>query len=431
MDDRSGGATALLGMEGFVVLVMEEHEGEWWVLVETTAALVGCPDCGGRAIGHGRSVVQVRDLPVVGSPVRLIWRKRRWRCVDPDCSRRTFTETSEQIEGCLTRRARAEICRRVGQGAEPVARVARDFGVSWWSAMGAVKDHGTPRVDDAHRLYRVRALGVDEHKMLAAGPRRPSVFATQLVELDRGRLLDVVPGRSAKSVGTWLDTRSRYWREHVEVVAIDPHRGYHRALTAGLRRATVTVDHFHVVKLANACVDDVRRRVQRETTGHRGRRHDPLFGARRLMTRGIERLSDRAERRLFEALRWGDPFDEVLDSIATKERLRHVYEADTMTEARARMEEFYAYARGSEVPEVRRLSRTVGRWEREILHFFTTRRTNAASEAQNLVTEKLRRVAHGLRNFEHYRLRLLLHSGVQWDTPPTARIRGRHPRLAA
>ena len=431
MDDGSGGATVLLGMEGFVVLAMEEHESEWWVLVETTAALVGCPDCGGRAIGHGRSIVQVRDLPVVGSPVRLVWRKRRWRCPDPDCLRRTFTETSEQIEGCLTRRARAEICRRVGHCAEPVARVARDFGVSWWSAMGAVKDHGRPRVDDARRLHRVRALGVDEHKMLAAGPRRPSVFATQLVELDRGRLLDVVPGRSAKSVGTWLDARSRYWREHVEVVAIDPHRGYHRALTTRLRRATVTVDHFHVVKLANACVDEVRRRVQRETTGHRGRRHDPLFGARRLMTRGIERLSERAERRLFEALRWGDPFDEVLDAIATKERLRHVYEADTMTEARARLEEFHTYARGSEVPEVRRLSRTVGRWEREILHFFSTWRTNAASEAQNLVTEKLRRVAHGLRNFEHYRLRLLLHSGVQWDTPPTARIRGRHPRLAA
>ena len=47
----------------------------------------------------------------------------------------------------------------------------------------------------------------------------------------------------------------------------------------------------------------------------------------------------------------------------------------------------------------------------------------------NLVTEKLRRNAHGIRNFENYRLRLLLHSGVQWHTRPTARIRGRHPRL--
>jgi transposase len=73
----------------------------------------------------------------------------------------------------------------------------------------------------------------------------------------------------------------------------------------------------------------------------------------------------------------------------------------------------------------------VKRWEREILSFFTTGHSNAKSEAMNLVTEKLRRVAHGLRNFENYRLRLLLHSGVEWQTVPTARIRGRQPRLVA
>ncbi len=78
-----------------------------------------------------------------------------------------------------------------------------------------------------------------------------------------------------------------------------------------------------------------------------------------------------------------------------------------------------------------RLARTIRRWEAQILGFFTTGHTNAKSEAMNLITEKLRRVAHGMRNFENYRLRLLLHSGVQWDTRPTARIRGRLPRLVA
>jgi transposase len=73
----------------------------------------------------------------------------------------------------------------------------------------------------------------------------------------------------------------------------------------------------------------------------------------------------------------------------------------------------------------------VKRWGKEILSFFTTGHTNAKSEAVNLVTKKLRRVAHGLRNFENYRLRLLLHSGVQWQTVPTARIRTRDPRLVA
>ncbi len=431
MMERSGDATALLGMDGFVVLAMDQIDGEWWLLIESTASVVGCPDCGVRATGHGRSTVQLRDLPNGSGPVRLVWRKRRWRCLDSDCERRTFTEGSELVEGSLTQRARTEICRAVGEGGHTVAEQARRFGIGWSTAMGAVRDHGRPLVEDRQRLHRVHTLGVDEHKMLAAGPRHHTVFATQLVDLDRGRLLDVVPGRSAKSVSAWLDERTRYWRDHINVVAIDPHRGYHNALTSRLPRATVTIDHFHSIKLANAVVDDVRRRVQRETLGHRGRKDDPLYGARRLMTRGWERLPDHQVARLMEALRQGDIFDEVGAAIVAKELLREFYASRSPAGARRRLARFHAHAKTARVKEISRLARTIRRWEPEIVTFFETHASNAGSEAMNLITEKLRRNAHGFRNFDNYRLRLLLHSGVKWNTPPTARIRGRHPRLVA
>jgi transposase len=112
MVERSGDATALLGMEGFVVLSSTEEEGELYLLVETRADVVGCPHCGVPATGHGRSVVQVRDLPAGGRPVRLVWRKRRWTCLDSDCPAKTFTEQSPLVEGGLSRRAAVEICRR-------------------------------------------------------------------------------------------------------------------------------------------------------------------------------------------------------------------------------------------------------------------------------------------------------------------------------
>ena len=162
MVEGSGAASALLGMDGFVVRAMDLVDGEWWLLVETRADMVGCPDCGVRAIGHGRSTVQVRDVPIGLAPVRLIWKKRRWRCVDADCARQTFTEASDEIEGSLTRRARAEICRAVGEDDHTVAAEARRFGVGWATAMAAVRDHGKPLVDDPRRLHGVRALGVDE-----------------------------------------------------------------------------------------------------------------------------------------------------------------------------------------------------------------------------------------------------------------------------
>jgi transposase len=49
----------------------------------------------------------------------------------------------------------------------------------------------------------------------------------------------------------------------------------------------------------------------------------------------------------------------------------------------------------------------------------------------NSLIKKVKQVGHGFRNFDNYRLRLLLHCGVDWQTPHPARIRGRLPGLAA
>src|SRR5581483_3285779 len=104
-------------MDGFVVCAQMLEDGEWWLLVETTADVVGCPSCGVRAVGHGRRRVQVRDLPIAGRPVRLAWSKRIWRCSDEHCEQRTWSETHDAIaaRASLTRRARVEMCRRVGE----------------------------------------------------------------------------------------------------------------------------------------------------------------------------------------------------------------------------------------------------------------------------------------------------------------------------
>ncbi len=431
MDERSGGSAALLGMDGFVVIDSVEEDGELFVLVETTADVLGCPSCGVRATGHGRSTVQVRDLPNGGRPVRLIWRKRRWLCRDPDCDKRSFTERSPLIERSLTLRAEREICRLVGQEGHSVASTTRSFGVGWETAMGCVRRHGTPLVEDPERIEGVRALGVDEHKMLSANQHRHTLYATSFVDVKRGILLDVVRGRKADDVDYWLSQTTPAWRHKVAAVAIDPHRGYLAGLVKRLPDAVVTIDCFHGVKLANTMVDDVRRRVQNETLGHRGHKDDPLYRSRRLMTRGFERLSDRQLAKLFRALDEGDPDGEVGAAILAKELMRKMYSAKDHRLARWKLVGLYQLAAEAEVPEITRFAKTVSSWEAEVLNYHVTGISNGPTEAQNLITEKIRRIGHGFRNFENYRLRLLLHSGVQWNTRPIARIRGRHPRLIA
>jgi transposase len=176
----SEGATALFDMPGFVVRVHAMKAGEWWLQVETTADRVGCRSCGVRAVGRGRRRVEVRDLPIAGRPVGLVWAKRVWRCVESLCATATWTEQDAEIgsRASLTRRARIEICRRVGEDADSVAQVARQFGVGWHTAMAAVREHGERLVDNPERLGAPAALGLDETSFLRAGPKHPTVMIT-------------------------------------------------------------------------------------------------------------------------------------------------------------------------------------------------------------------------------------------------------------
>lgn len=434
MKHRSQGATALVGMPGFVVGAQIEVDGEWWLNVETTAEVVGCDACGTRAVGHGRRRVRVRDLPIAGRPVVLVWHKRIWRCPDPDCDRNTWTERCDAIapRAALTERARAEACRRVGEDEDSVAEVARCLGVGWHTVMAAVRDHGQPLIDHPNRLAGVRALGLDETRFLAATAAHPSLFVTGFIDLDRAQLLDVAPGRSANVVRAWLHERGDAWLDDIDVVALDPFRGYATGLLEHLSHARVVVDHFHAVRLANRAIDDVRRRVQQATLGHRGRRRDPLYGIRRTLLRGAERLRQRGWERLIFGLEAGDPDGEVAAAWLAKEHLRRVYAAANRRAARRHLGVFYAHCQRADVAELTRLARTIRAWEAEILAFHSTGGlSNGPTEAVNLLIEKVRRVGHGFRNIDNYRLRLLLRCGVQWQTAPTARIRGRHPRSVA
>ena len=90
--DGIGFAEALLGLDGFRVLGVGDLDGEVVVLIETTIERVGCPVCGVVAEAQDRMEVEIRDLACFGRPARLRWAKRRWRCREPLCDIKTWTE---------------------------------------------------------------------------------------------------------------------------------------------------------------------------------------------------------------------------------------------------------------------------------------------------------------------------------------------------
>jgi transposase len=221
---RRASASRLLGLDGFQVVPAELVGGKWQLAVQTTATVIGCVGCGERAELHSRRTVGVRDLPAGGRPVVLWWRKRLWRCREPACGVWTWTERAAAIRprAVLTERARAEACRRVGKDGPRGRRGRPRPGVGWATIMRAVADHGTPLVDDPTRLDGVAALGLDETSFLKATRLAPTRWVTGLVDLEQGRLLEVVADRTRAAVGRWLGARPRGWLAQVGAVALDP-----------------------------------------------------------------------------------------------------------------------------------------------------------------------------------------------------------------
>src|SRR3990170_1090957 len=111
----------------------------------------------------------------------------------------------------------------------------------------------------------------------------------------------------------------------VAAAARAPSRGYASALRTSLPEAVRVLDAFHVVRLGQAAVDDVRRRRQQETVGRRGHREDPLYRGRRLLRRGFTTLNQRQWTRLELTLSVGDPSGQLTQAWMVAQELQLLY----------------------------------------------------------------------------------------------------------
>jgi transposase len=123
----------LVGLSEVNVLAIDDDDraGRLRVHVETRAELVGCAGCGSRARLKDRRAVSLVDLAAFGRRTVLVWHKRRWSCLDPDCEVRTFTEVGRRIaapRAKLTDRAGRWVTIQVGWAGRTVAEVADELG---------------------------------------------------------------------------------------------------------------------------------------------------------------------------------------------------------------------------------------------------------------------------------------------------------------
>ena len=429
---RSAGGTyctncdLLVGLEGLHVTAVRREPELLSVTIESAPVPAGCPSCGVVAESLGRRVVRLVDAPCFTTPVVLLWRKDRYRCREDLCEVVTFTEQEPDLvrpRGLLTTGAARWAIGQIRREHASVQGVARQLGVRWRTVWETIKPILTAAAADKARFASVSTLGVDEHvwhhvstKAVegGCGPKELTGMVDLTVDengQDRARLLDLVPGRTKAAYADWLDERGEPFKAGVQVATLDPFQGYKSAIDDELADATAVLDAFHVVALGTKCVDEVRRRVQQSTTGHRGRQGDLLYGIQNILRAGQENFTDKQRDRITRAFDRHEAHDELDLTWQAAQQLRAAYKHADKAEGRKIAERIVDSFPTCPIPEIARLGRTLRTWKDALLASFDTGATNGGTEAINGLIEFHRRIARGLTNFQNYRLRMLLIGG--------------------
>ena len=236
---------------------------------------VGVPDCGTESSRvHDTVVTCPKDVRRAGDPVGLNVVKRRLKCENASCGRRTFTERVAGIPpGCrVLPRLKEQCAGEVADRGITPAEAARHAGVSRPVADAAFTARAEEILEPGPEP--VVHLGIDEHRRGRPRWRKDEETGRYVTVADRWHvnfcdlsgkqgMLGQVEGRTADDAAYWLLSAPAAWRDRVEVVAIDMCTIFASAVRRALPQARIAVDLFHVVQAAVKALGEVRRRATR------------------------------------------------------------------------------------------------------------------------------------------------------------------------
>jgi len=221
-------------------------------------------------------------------------------------------------------------------------------------------------------------------------------------------LLGLAPGRTGACVKTWLAEQTPAFRDAVEVAVIDPSAPHASGVRAALPAARVAADRWHLVRLGNQVVTEVRQGVARQRHARRGMAVDPARAHRRMLLTAGDRLSPRQLRRLTTVLATDDPTNEIGAAWGCKELLRQLLDAAADREQiRTRLWRFYTACATADIPETTRLATTMETWWPAILVAIQAGTTNTRTEGYNRTIKQVKRVACGFRDMDDFQRRIL------------------------
>lgn len=271
--------------------------------------------------------------------------------------------------------------------------VARFTHLGWDTVKSIVKADLARRFESVP-LSGVSRIGVDENYL-----GKKARYVTLVVDLDSGRVLWVGKGRGKEALeGFW--ERLRRSGTRIEAVACDMSGAYWSAINEHLPEAALVFDHFHIIKLANEKIDEIRRGLQRtlELDGQKF-----IKGTRYLLLYGKENLPPEKRPKLELALAYNEPLSKAY---YLKEELRQLWSQPGKDAAQKHLQDWILKAYATGIGPLKKLANTMLTHARQILSYFDHPISSGIMEGINNKIGRLTRLAYGYRDVDFLHLRI-------------------------
>lgn len=391
----------LLGLANYRVLTVKEQEHDFTIEAKLITSPICCAHCGSEQVyKHGIKHQLVMDQPIRAKRVGILIHRQRYQC---QACHRTFFEPLFDVDehhfmtNRLVNHIRREALRKT------FTSIADEVGLDEWTIRALFRE-STAHLSEKAIEEPVTVLGIDEVYLLGK-PR------CVLTDIERRCIIDLLRTRDKASVKNYLQRLPPSIRDGITCICMDMWQPYKQACNDLLPHAAVIVDHFHIVKLANTCLDTVRKELRTSLTdsARRGLMHDRYILLRRL------RDLDERQRLIFEA--WTENFPILKAAHTCKELFFEIWQADTRNQAETLYQIWQTERPDELVPAFQPLLTAMENWHQEIMAYFDHRYTNAATEALNGLTKIASRMGRGY-SFEAIRAKVLLTGGLRAQPRP-------------
>jgi transposase len=381
-------------IRGYEYVRTAYKDGQVIFTIRQEPRMFRCEACGSRDVQpRGRVERQFRSLPIGSRPTTIVFPIPRVACracgvvrqveIDFADPRRTYTKAFERYALELSR-------------SMTILDVARHLNVSW-DIVKDIQKRDLSRRYAKPKLKDLRQIAIDEIA-IAKGHR----YVTVVLNLESGAVVFVGDGKGADALKPFWK-RLRGSKAKIEAVAMDMSPAYHEAVSTHLSKATIVYDHFHVTKLFNDKLSNLRRWLYNRAGDEQKK---VLKGVRWLLLKLPENLdADRDERaRLKEALRLNKP---LALAYYMKEDLRQFWEQPGKKFATAFLNDWIRRAKMSGVHMLSQMAKTLDAHRPGLLAYYDYPISTGPLEGTNNKIKTMKRQAYGFRDLEFFKLKIL------------------------